>query len=46
MDTEAFLSQKAEEIRAFAAANPELAHELRRMAEECEELAAQLRQDR
>ena len=47
IDPAAFLLQKAEEIRALAAIAPELANDLRRMAEECrEQAAAQLRQDR
>jgi hypothetical protein len=41
-DWMAFLSKKADELRGFALQWPELANELRRMAEDCEELAAEL----
>ena len=46
MDPAAFLLQKAEEILALASIAPELAHELRRMAEECAEAATPLGQER
>ncbi len=42
-DPVAFLYDKAEEIRALAAATPEIAGELRRMAEFVEEQADELR---
>jgi len=41
-----FLLAKAPEMRDFANQMPELASELRRMAEDCEIVAEQLRQDR
>lgn len=44
-DPAEFLSQKAEEIRALASIAPELAHELRRLAQECEQAASPLRQE-
>ena len=46
MDPAEFLLQKAEEIRALASIAPELASDLRRMAEECRQAATELRQDR
>lgn len=45
-DPVAFLLKKAEEFRALASRAPELANELRRLAEECEGAAAELREDR
>jgi CHASE3 domain sensor protein len=42
-DPVAFLQQKAEEIRALASASPEIASELRRLAEFIEEQADELR---
>jgi predicted phage gp36 major capsid-like protein len=41
-----FLLAKAEEFRELASERPELQNELRRMAEECEEEAARLSQER
>jgi len=41
-----FLLEKAEEFRELASQNPELHNELRRMAEDCEEEAARLNQER
>ena len=46
MDPAECLLQKAEEIRALASIAPELASDLRRMAEECRQAATELRQDR
>ena len=45
-DPVAFLYEKAEEIRALAAAVPEIASELRRMAAFIEEHADELRRRR
>jgi hypothetical protein len=45
-DPAEFLSRKAEEIRALASIAPELASDLRRMAEECRQAATQLAGDR
>ncbi|MBV9018389.1 MAG: hypothetical protein JO058_22285 [Alphaproteobacteria bacterium] len=42
----AFLLTKADEFRRLSLQWPELANELRRMADECEELAAELSEDR
>ena len=46
IDPIAFLLAKAEELRDLAAQLPELANELRRMAEGCEAGAEELEQDR
>jgi hypothetical protein len=45
-DPAAFLLAKAEEMRHLANQSPDLANALRRMAEECERQAEELRQDR
>jgi hypothetical protein len=45
MDSAEFLLKKAEEIRALASIAPELADDLRRMAEECLQAASPLGQD-
>jgi hypothetical protein len=41
-----FLLEKAEEFRELASQRPELQNELRRMAEDCEEEAVRLSQER
>ena len=46
IDQIAFLLAKAEELRDLASREPEVADDLRRIAEECEERAEELRQDR
>jgi hypothetical protein len=46
MDPAEFLLQKVEEIRALSSIAPELASDLRRMAEECAEAATQLTRER
>lgn len=45
-DSVTFLLVKAEEFRALASRSPDLASELRRMADECERAAVELREDR
>jgi hypothetical protein len=45
-DPVAFLVAKAHEMRDLANQSPELSNALRRMAEECERQADELRQDR
>jgi hypothetical protein len=45
-DPVAFLLNKAEQCRTLALKTPELASELRRIAEDCEKAAEELRQDR
>jgi hypothetical protein len=45
-DPAEFLLQKAAEIRALASIAPELANDLRRMAEECRQAATELTGDR
>jgi len=45
-DPAEFLLQKAEEIRTLASIAPELASDLRRMAEECRQAATPLSQER
>jgi|GraSoiStandDraft_57_1057295.scaffolds.fasta_scaffold1012498_2 HAMP domain-containing protein len=46
IDPAAFLLAKAQEMRDLADESPDLANALRRMAEECERQADELRQDR
>ena len=46
MDSRTFLLRKAEEFREVASQVPELQNELRRIAEECEEEADRLSQER
>jgi hypothetical protein len=46
IDQVAFLLAKTEELRNLASQEPEVASDLRRMAEECEQRAEELRQDR
>jgi hypothetical protein len=46
MDPAEFLLSKVEEIRALASIAPELASDLRRMAEECRQAATQRTGDR
>lgn len=46
IDPIAFLMAKAEELRDLANLMPEVANELRRMAEDCEDRAEELMQDR
>jgi hypothetical protein len=45
-DPTAFLAEKADAFRVFASQWPDLASELRQMAEECEQVAAELPRDR
>ena len=45
MDPAEFLLTKAEEIRALASIAPELANDLRQIADECQQAATPLRQE-